>query len=119
MHEARVGFRSYHHVALDNDRLSKFHGYVNGGEPHGSLRPPQLLFSRDRFLIKYRRTFSRRVLSPSIRKDVKVTIADRSWVTELAAAKAERMNDEAQAIFSRTDEPGHQRKILDANGGET
>jgi hypothetical protein len=21
-----------------------FHGYVNGGEPHGSLRPPQLLF---------------------------------------------------------------------------
>ena len=76
-------------------------------------------FSRDRFLIKYRRIFSRRVLSPSIRKDVKVTIAVRSWVTELAAAKAERMNDEAQAIFSRTDEPGHQRKILDANGGET
>jgi hypothetical protein len=45
-------------------------------------------FSRDRFLIKYRRIFSRRVLSPSIRKDVKVTIAVRSWVTELVAAKA-------------------------------
>ena len=74
-------------------------------------------FSRDRFLIEYRRIFSRREFSPSIRKDVKVTIAVRPWVTELAAAKAERMNDEAQAIFSRTDEPGDQRKILDAAGG--
>jgi hypothetical protein len=44
MHEARVGFRSYHHVTLDNDRLFQFHGYVNDGEPHGSLRPPRLLF---------------------------------------------------------------------------
>jgi hypothetical protein len=39
MHEARVGFRGY-----DNDRLFQFHGDVNGGEPYGSWRPPQLLF---------------------------------------------------------------------------
>jgi hypothetical protein len=75
-------------------------------------------FSRDRFLIKYRRIFSRREFSPSIRKDVKATFAVRPWVTGLAA-KADRMNDKAQAIFSRTDEPGDQRKILDAAGGET
>ena len=119
MHEARVGFRSYHHVALDNDRLSQIHGYVNGGEPHGLCDRRSCFFSRDRFLIKYRRILSRREFSPSIRKDVKATIAVRPWVTGLAAAKADRMNDKAQAIFSRTDEPGDQRKILDAAGGET
>ena len=43
--ETGVGFRSYPHVPLDNYRLFQIYGYVNGGNPHGSLRPPQLLFS--------------------------------------------------------------------------
>jgi hypothetical protein len=96
MYEARVGFRSYHHVSPDN-----------------------VAFSRDRFLIKYDAFLSRREFSPSIRKDVKVTIPVRPWFPEPAAAKAERMNDEAHTTLSRTDEPGDQRKILDAAGGET
>jgi hypothetical protein len=36
-----------------------------------------------------------------------------------AAAKAERMNDEAHTTLSRTDESGDQRKILDAGDEET
>ena len=71
------------------------------------------------FLFNYRGVFWRSEFSLSIRKRVKVTIPVRTWFPEPAAAKAERMNDEAHATLSRTDEPGHQRKILDATGGET